>query len=121
MKKISNLVLLCLLAFIGVANTFAITEGEVVVSGEQKQWHKVTLSCGGVNTSETNGTNPFLNYRLQVTFTKEAYLTTFRAILQPMAMQPIRVLHQVTYGELTSALLKPELGITLFLSEMVRM
>jgi hypothetical protein len=38
------------------------------ISGEQKQWHKVTLSFAGPNVSESASTNPFRNYRLNVTF-----------------------------------------------------
>ena len=38
------------------------------LSGEQKQWHRVTLTFTGPSTSETNSTNPFRNYRLNVTF-----------------------------------------------------
>ena len=35
-------------------------KGEVVVSGELKQWHKVTLSLNGPFSSETNKSlNPF--------------------------------------------------------------
>jgi len=40
------------------------------VSGELRQWHKVTITFEGPNTSETAGTNPFLDYRLNVTFTQ---------------------------------------------------
>lgn len=39
------------------------------ISGELKQWHRVTLSFAGPQTSETAEENPFLNFRLQVTFT----------------------------------------------------
>ncbi len=38
------------------------------IAGEQKQWHRVTLTFTGPSTSETNSTNPFRNYRLNVTF-----------------------------------------------------
>lgn len=38
------------------------------VSGEQKQWHKVSLTFAGPYTSETDSVNPFTNYRLNVTF-----------------------------------------------------
>ncbi|TQV70510.1 DUF5060 domain-containing protein [Exilibacterium tricleocarpae] len=41
-----------------------------VVSGELTQWHPVTVSFNGPAASETdNNPNPFLDYRLQVTFT----------------------------------------------------
>ncbi|MRT92056.1 DUF5060 domain-containing protein [Ancylomarina sp. 16SWW S1-10-2] len=42
----------------------------VNVSGELKQWHEVTLVIDGPETSELASENPFLNYRLQATFTK---------------------------------------------------
>lgn len=41
-----------------------------VVTGELKQWHRVTLTFDGPATSEDAATNPFRNYRLLVTFTK---------------------------------------------------
>lgn len=42
------------------------------VSGELKKWHKVTLTFDGPKTSESAAENPFLNYRLNVTFTHKA-------------------------------------------------
>lgn len=44
--------------------------GDVVISGELKTWHRVSLTFDGPQVSETDGNNPFLNYRLDVTFTK---------------------------------------------------
>jgi len=41
------------------------------VSGELKKWHKVTLTFDGPQTSETANPNPFLDYRLNVTFMHE--------------------------------------------------
>jgi hypothetical protein len=38
------------------------------LSGELKKWHKVTLAFNGPASSETAATNPFTNYRLDVTF-----------------------------------------------------
>ena len=38
------------------------------VSGELKTWHKVTLTFDGPQTSESADPNPFLDYRLNVTF-----------------------------------------------------
>ena len=40
------------------------------ISGELKKWHKVTLSFEGPQTSEWAKDNPFLNYKLEVTFTQ---------------------------------------------------
>ncbi|MEM6911200.1 MAG: DUF5060 domain-containing protein [Verrucomicrobiota bacterium] len=37
--------------------------------GELKKWHKITLSFDGPATSESASPNPFLDYRLDVTFT----------------------------------------------------
>ncbi len=47
-----------------------------VVSGELKQWHNVVLTFDGPATSETADPNPFLNYRLDVTFAKGAKSVT---------------------------------------------
>ncbi|MHC4435197.1 MAG: DUF5060 domain-containing protein, partial [Planctomycetota bacterium] len=41
------------------------------ISGELKKWHKVTLMFDGPETSETADPNPFLYYRLNVTFTHQ--------------------------------------------------
>ena len=38
------------------------------ISGELKQWHKVTLTFDGPESSEQASINPFLNYRMSVTF-----------------------------------------------------
>lgn len=40
------------------------------ISGELKQWHRVTLIFDGPQASETGAPNPFLHYRLDVTFTQ---------------------------------------------------
>jgi|GEM_PF-622733 len=45
--------------------------GQGVVSGELKQWHRVSLDFVGPSTSETATTNPFTDYRLDVTFTHQ--------------------------------------------------
>jgi hypothetical protein len=41
---------------------------DVVLSGELHQWHKVTLTLDGPQASEDGTPNPFLDYRMQVTF-----------------------------------------------------
>jgi hypothetical protein len=43
-------------------------EATVIVGGELKKWQKVTLSFTGEALSEDCGDNPFLDYRLNVTF-----------------------------------------------------
>lgn len=40
----------------------------VRIVGERRQWHDVQLTFAGPQTSETAKLNPFLNYRLNVTF-----------------------------------------------------
>lgn len=42
---------------------------EPLVSGEQKQWHKITVSFFGPESGEEAEPNPFVDYRLHVTFT----------------------------------------------------
>ena len=45
----------------------------VQISGELKQWHKVTLTLDGPHASETDtAPNPFTDYAMQVTFTHES-------------------------------------------------
>lgn len=39
------------------------------IKGELKKWHKITLEFEGPETSENAEDNPFLNYKLDVTFT----------------------------------------------------
>lgn len=40
----------------------------VSIQGELKKWHKVTLTFTGPESDESHPYNPFLNYRLNVTF-----------------------------------------------------
>ena len=50
----------------------AATSG-AVVSGELKQWHKVTLTFNGPQATETDTSpNPFTDYRMTVVFTHES-------------------------------------------------
>lgn len=58
-------------------------EGErssrVSITGELKQWHKVTLDLVGPNASETDTSqNPFLDYRMTVEFVHEPSSLTYR-------------------------------------------
>ncbi|MCD6288397.1 MAG: DUF5060 domain-containing protein, partial [Candidatus Hydrogenedentes bacterium] len=46
-----------------------VTVNAAELSGELKKWHKITLTFDGPPTSESAADNPFLNYRLDVTFT----------------------------------------------------
>ncbi len=45
-------------------------DSRVAISGERKQWHNVTLTFDGPESSEFDEPNPFLDYRLTVTFAK---------------------------------------------------
>ena len=66
----SQLIILPLLmiAFLGsMAKTFGIND-KGTITGELKKWHTVTLTFDGPEVSETDIYNPFLNYRLNVTF-----------------------------------------------------
>ncbi len=45
------------------------TKSDISIQGELKQWHKVTLLINGPETSEYADENPFLDYKLDVTFT----------------------------------------------------
>ncbi len=50
----------------------AFAEVQIVVSGELKQWHAVTLTLEGPQASELDTqTNPFTDYAMNVTFTHE--------------------------------------------------
>ena len=42
---------------------------DATITGELRKWHKVTLTFTGPNVDEQSSNNPFLNYRLNVTFT----------------------------------------------------
>jgi len=44
-------------------------KSQVEITGELKRWHPVVFVFKGPATSEQNKDNPFLNYRLDVTFT----------------------------------------------------
>jgi hypothetical protein len=46
--------------------------GAVVISGELKRWHKVTLTLDGPWASEAGTPNPFLDRRMEVTFSNGA-------------------------------------------------
>lgn len=58
----------------------AITQGGTpAVSGELRQWHTVTLTFNGPVASESdNAPNPFMDYRMDVTFTHESGAPTYR-------------------------------------------
>jgi len=58
----------CAVCFTLMAVTWSHPVSGGQISGELKKWHKVTLMFDGPETSETADPNPFLYYRLNVTF-----------------------------------------------------
>jgi len=44
-------------------------KNRIILEGDLKKWHKISLVFNGVSASEFEKNNPFLNYRLVVTFT----------------------------------------------------
>jgi len=80
MKKQFNSV-----AALGIAAvTFALAAATVqggapAVSGELKQWHAVTLTLDGPMAHESDSVpNPFMNYRMNVTFTHASGSPSYR-------------------------------------------
>lgn len=64
---------------IGLATCFLLAcqqQPQVELQGEQKKWHRITLVFDGPNTNEMAEDNPFLHYRLDVTFShpKKTYV-----------------------------------------------
>ena len=52
---------------------------DVSISGELRQWHKVTLTLAGPQADElSNAPNPFVDYRMTVTFAHESGSPTYR-------------------------------------------
>lgn len=61
----SILKICCLIALLAFLNACS---NKIEIRGELKKWHKVTLVLNGPKTDELFENNPFLNYRLDVTF-----------------------------------------------------
>ena len=56
-----------------------LAEAHVAISGELRQWHKVTLTLDGPQADETsNAPNPFMDYRMTVVFAHESGSPTYR-------------------------------------------
>lgn len=58
----------CFLAFFLFTSFIFSQESKVTIDGELKKWNKITLSFQGDHLTESDEYNPFLNYRLNVTF-----------------------------------------------------
>ncbi|MHC4085453.1 MAG: DUF5060 domain-containing protein [Planctomycetota bacterium] len=63
-------VLLCAIGLVlaVVCGSYGATQ-KADISGELKKWHTITITFTGPNTGEEAEPNPFLDYRLNVTFT----------------------------------------------------
>ena len=83
-----NRILVFLLFGALTLHSCAQTTASAKISGELKKWHPITLSFTGPETSESASTNPFTDYRLEVTFTHEKPPTRFPATTPPTAMPP---------------------------------
>ncbi len=47
-----------------------VPQKEISILGELQQWHKVTLEIPGPVTSEWADENPFLDYKIEVLFSR---------------------------------------------------
>ena len=63
--------LICLIAFVLQLTSVSELRAQKI-EGELKKWHKVTLVFNGPECSEMDEYNPFLNYRLDISFEHEA-------------------------------------------------
>ena len=68
MPKSIPIVMVCFVSWTLVAVQ---ASGSATIHGELKQWHRITLTFEGPDTSEAAVPNPFMDYRLAVTFTKD--------------------------------------------------
>ncbi len=59
----------CFISSVPVTESFAQPAG-VEITGELKKWHPITLTFDGPQAEEEGATNPFLDVRLDVTFTR---------------------------------------------------
>jgi hypothetical protein len=72
--KAHGLVLALVILFIllgGCVTNIHHGQGTVIVTGEMKQWHDTVLTFDGPQVDEAGEPNPFLDYRLEVTFAKD--------------------------------------------------
>ena len=72
-------VMLLACAMPGAAQRRDASPSDVAISGELKQWHKVTLTLTGPQADESSTEpNPFTDYRMTVTFAHESGTPTYR-------------------------------------------
>ena len=65
-----NLGFVMIVLFVLSCQTKKTTNPAIQVEGELKKWHKITLKIQGPQTSEWAKENPFLDYKLDVVFSK---------------------------------------------------
>ena len=70
MKRYQSILIIAICSVLAVQVCAFGAASNCEVSGELKQWHKVTLTFSGPETGEDAEPNPFLDYRLIVTFSK---------------------------------------------------
>ena len=73
-RNFVSILLLCIFTALPV---LAAAGNQVKIDGQLKKWHCVTLTFDGPQTGETAEPNPFLYYRLDVTFTHPAAKTRY--------------------------------------------
>jgi hypothetical protein len=59
------------LPFVALAGMPIEAQAQVKITGQLKQWHRITITFDGPKTSETATPNPFADYRLMVHFTQD--------------------------------------------------
>jgi len=65
-----TVILLLVFLFTTIFCGAALPDSERSISGQMQKWHPVTIAFTGPQSSETAETNPFLDFRLDVTFKK---------------------------------------------------
>ncbi len=72
MNRVINVgINLCVSFMLYCSFDIAAASSNYSISGDLKKWHKVQITFDGPDTSETDEYNPFLNYRLVVSFKHE--------------------------------------------------
>ena len=69
-RNYHNALTLLILCLVPSMNAISQSGNSVSTTGELKQWHKVTLTFEGLESAESSPANPFLDYRMYVTFIK---------------------------------------------------
>lgn len=70
LKRICLIVMIVAAAPLAAHASASSLRSEGVVEGEMRQWHRVTITFDGPVASEDGAPNPFLDYRMTVTFIK---------------------------------------------------